>query len=164
MTAHVILPVDTVWLSLGPGDIILRTSRTDAHIRFHSRSSWIWAGCGHLGPSWQYCDGRFLSLSISNLKRKNTMGTSEGAPQQQHAAVLALIGILAFIFIIGAVLFKRLGRPVQPHKTQATEVKAYLPTITDHVKPLCRDLEVPALQRLCLHHVLVALSTQLTTS
>ena len=110
-----------------------------------SGPSWTWAGVGHLGPSWQTSDRCLLSLKQTDLTRHGYHG-DEAGPQQQQAVVLAIIGILAFIFIIGGVLVYRFRRPAQSQKTEEKEVNVYLPTVTIYVQPLCRTLEVPALQ------------------
>ena len=60
-------------------------------------------------------------IHLSATNATGTMGATE-APSQQQPAVLALIGILTFMVIIGAVLFYRNKTSAQSEKTEETQV------------------------------------------
>ncbi len=61
------------------------------------------------------------SLHLSDSRSMSTMGASEGPPQQQ-LAVMALVGVLAFIFLVGGVLLYRFRSSSRPQKTDETQV------------------------------------------
>ena len=60
-------------------------------------------------------------LHCPDSKIMVTMGASEGPPQQQ-LAVLALVGVVAFILIVGAVLLYRFRSSSVSQKTDETQV------------------------------------------
>lgn len=90
------------------------------------RTKKVKLNCGHeraprarvLTPRWAL----FVPTAFDSILVK-TMVTSEGPPPQQQVAVVALVGILAFVFLVGGFLLYRFRRSSYGQNAKEAQVR-----------------------------------------